>query len=161
MKKTEKLAFLRNLENNPRVTELWYRPDLLKRGREDSIWYDDEVLSFVVDNRFVYSCRAVGDVRITYIPADDVVVSKGNHADDVIEFLEEHGLTTDKKVSNAEAKGELYFGNNNWFEDWIYDRENQEYIDMSDADISDGPFTIDLDYIDEWIQYYKEENGGN
>lgn len=163
MNKKEKLAFIENLKKNPRITDVWYNPDILKRGRDDSIWYDDEVLYFVVDNRFGYSCRAVGDIRLTWVPTEDDVVSKGCQADNIVEFLEEHGLTTDRKVSNAEMRGDLYFGNNNWFEDWIYDLEKKQYIPMDGADISDGPFTIDLNYIDEWINYYLEdlEEGDN
>ena len=157
MNKTEKLAFIESLRNNPRISNLDYDPNILKRGREDSIWYQEEVLWFTIDKRFVYECRAVGDVRITYIPTDEDVVSKGYQADDVVEFLEEHGLTTDHKVSEAERKGNLYFGNNNWFEDWIYDIEKEQYIPMNGADISDGPFTTDLDYLDEWINDYLEE----
>lgn len=158
MNKTEKLAFIESLRKNPRISNLDYDPNILKRGREDSIWYQEEVLWFTIDKRFVYECRAVGDVRITYVPTEEDVVSKGYQADDVVEFLENHGLTTDHKVSKAERKGELYFGNNNWFEDWIYDIEKEQYISMDGADISDGPFTTDLDYLDEWINdYLKEE----
>ena len=157
MNKTEKLAFIESLIKNPRISNLYYDPNILKRGREDSIWYQEEVLWFTIDKRFVYECRAVGDVRITYIPTEEDVVSKGYQADDVVEFLEEHGLTTDHKVSEAERKGNLYFGNNNWFEDWIYDTEKKQYIPMDGADISDGPFTTDLDYLDEWINNYLKE----
>lgn len=158
MNKTEKLAFIESLRKNPRISNLDYDPNILKRGREDSIWYQEEVLWFTIDKRFVYECRAVGDVRITYVPTEEDAVSKGYQADDVVEFLENHGLTTDHKVSEAERKGELYFGNNNWFEDWIYDIEKKQYIPMDGADISDGPFTTDLDYLDEWINdYLKEE----
>ena len=157
MNKKEKLAFIENLKNNPRISNLDYDPNILKRGREDSIWYQEEVLWFTIDKRFVYECRAVGDVRITYVPTDEDVVSKGYHADDVVEFLEDHGLTTDHKVFEAERKGNLYFDNNNWFEDWIYDEEKTQYIPMDGADISDGPFTTDLDYLDEWIKGYLEE----
>ena len=155
--KKDKLAFIEQLKNNPRITNVWYDPNLLKRGRDDSIWYDDDVLSFRIDNRFNYHCHAVGDIRLTWIPTGDYVVSKGSHADDVIEFLEEYGLTTDTKVSNAEARGDLYFGNNNWFEDWLYDYAKGQYIPMDFADISDGPFTTDLDYLDQWINNYLEE----
>ena len=157
MNKKEKLAFIENLKNNPRISNLDYDPNILKRGREDSIWYQEEVLWFTIDKRFTYECRAVGDVRITYVPTDEDVVSKGYHADDVVEFLEDHGLTTDHKVFEAERKGNLYFDNNNWFEDWIYDEEKTQYIPMDGADISDGPFTTDLDYLDEWIKGYLEE----
>lgn len=157
MNKTEKLAFIESLINNPRISNLYYDPNILKRGREDSIWYQEEVLWFTIDKRFVYECRAVGDVRITYIPTNEDVVSKGYQADDVVEFLEDHGLTTDNKVSEAERKGNLYFGNNNWFEDWIYDIEKKQYIPMDGAYISDGPFTTDLDYLDEWINDYLKE----
>lgn len=161
MDKTEKLAFFKNLENNPRVTGLWCCPDLLEKERENSVWYDNEVLTFVVDNRYVYSCRAFGDVRITHIPTNDDVVSKGFQANRVVEFLEKHSLMTDDEVNSAETKGDIYFGDNNWFEDLIYDRENKEYIDLSGTYISNGPFAINLNYIDEWIKWYKEENGGN
>lgn len=157
MTKKEKLDFLKRLESNPRITNLDYRPDILKRGREDSIWYDSGVLWFTIDKRFDYECRAVGDVRITYLPTDEDVVSKGYQADDVVEFLEDHGLTTDNKVSRAERNGELYFGNNNWFEDWLYDNVENCYIPMDGADISDGPFSTDLDYLDEWIKDYIRE----
>ena len=156
MNKKEKREFIKNLVSNKRISQVCYDNRILKRGREDSIWYDSSVLSFLVDGRYQYYCTAHGDVRLTWTPTEDEVVSKGYNAKDIVDFLEEHNLTTDKKVSEAEAKGKLYFGNNNWFEDEIYDTKKEQYIDMSNADISDGPFTIDLSYIDEWIKIYEE-----
>lgn len=157
MTKKDKLNFLEQLKQNPRISDVWYRPDILKRGREDSIWYDDEVLSFTIDDRFSYSCRAVGDICIVNSDDGDYVKSRGCQADDVIEFLEGLGLTTDKKVSKAEFSGKIYFENNNWFEDWLYDLEKKQYIPMDGADISDGPFDVDLCYLDEWINDYLQE----
>lgn len=110
-----------------------------------------------VDNRFDYSCYATGEIRITHLPTDDDVVSKGDDFFRVREFLLEHGLTTDKKVSTAERKGDLYFGNNNWFQDELIDTKSGSKFTvdlMENADISDGPFSIDLEYLDAYIKDY-------
>lgn len=153
--KKEKLAFIKQLEADPRTTDVWYDPNILKRGRDDSIWYNYDVLTFTFANRYHYHCRAEDEVRITYVPTKDDVVSKGCQADDVIEFLEEHGLTTDNKVSKAESRGILYFGNNNSFEDEILDTKTGEWITADNCDVSDGPFSITPELVQEWIDYYE------
>lgn len=156
MTKKEKIEYLKKLEANPRISNLQFDPEILKRGRDDSIWYSEGVLCFLLDNRYSVSVEALGDVRITHIPTDTDVVSKGYAYRDVVEFLENLGLTTDNKVQKAESKGDLYFGNNNWFEEIIIDEERKTYIDDYD-DISDGPFNIDLASIDERIKLYEED----
>lgn len=156
MNKNQKLQFLKALENNPRVTNLTYDKDILHRGWEDSIWFSGRVLEFTLDGRYEYACFAAGEVRITV--GDDYVVSKGNneHYDDVREFLTLKGLTTDRKVTDAEIKGLLYFGNNNWFEDHLYDNKGDYWMD-DNLDISDGPFWEKpeqlIEYLDEIIHY--------
>ena len=145
MKKEEKIEALKQIESNPRVSNFWCDKNILKRGREDSVWYDSDVISFVIDNRYMYFCRACGEVRITHIPTDDDVVSKGFNASDVVEFLEKHGYRTDKQVCDAESKGELYFGNNNWFEDQLFDRKKGQWIDFG-LEVAESPFP-DLDYL--------------
>ena len=155
MTKKQKLEFLKKLQNNPRITDLWFDPRILGRGREDSIWYDYDVLSFTFDNRYEYHCRAEGDVRLVWIPTGEDVVSKGDQADDIIEFLEEHGLTTDSKISEAERRGDLYFENNNWFEDEILDTKTGEWITRDNCDISEGPFSITPELVQDWIDYYE------
>ena len=157
MTKKEKLAFIEALKKNPRISDVQYLPDILKRGREDSIWYDNTVLCFLVDNRYRYFCRAIGEVRLTHIPTNDDVVSKGGASHRVRDFLETHNLTTDRKISKAEQKGELYFGNNNWFEDEIWDNKKHCWVTLDNAEISEGPFAITLEYIDELINYYLKE----
>lgn len=153
MNKAEKLAFLEALANNPRITNLKYDKEILRRGREDSIWYDHySVLSFTLDNRYEYDCCADGDVRLEWVPAEgDDVVSKGNASNRICDFLVAHGLTTDKKVYAAEARGDLYFGNNNWWQEYLFDKETGENL-MYDSDVAEGPFDVDLNYLDEWIK---------
>ena len=154
MNKKEKLEFLKKLESNPRVSRLWYDPAILKRGRDDSIWYDGCVLNFIIDKRWEYSCVANGDVRIFINDGEDEVIAKGGNSCRVVEFLEEHGIRTDKQVTKSERKrGGLVFEDNNWFDDVIYDLEKKEYVsDQMYLDISDGPFSVDLDYLDEIIK---------
>lgn len=156
MNKKEKIEYLNNLKANPRISNLQFDSGILKRGRDDSIWYSESVLYFLLDNRYFVSVEALGDVRITHIPSETDVVSKGYGYRDVVEFLENLGLTTDKKVQKAESKGDLYFENNNWFEEIIIDEETNAYIDDY-CDISDGPFNIDLASIDERIKIYEED----
>lgn len=155
MNKQEKLKFLESLKQNPRITDVWYAKSILEHGHEDSIWYDSDVLSLLIDDRYRYFCTAYGDIRLTWVPTGDDVVSEGHSADRIREFLLSHGLTTDAKIRKAEDKGDLYFGNNNWFEDTIFDTETEQWLDMSGLDISEGPFAFDLDYISECIKTYS------
>lgn len=155
MNKQKKLQILKDLQKNPRVSEFRYNKQILERGHDDSIWYDDTVLSFVIDNRYYYECQAVGEIDIIYLPTDESERSKGNNAYGIREFLYDHNLTTDNKISKAESKGDFYFQNNNWFEDHILDMSNKEWIDDG-LDISDGPFSLGSDglieYLDEIIK---------
>ena len=150
-------AFITKLKNNPRISDIGIDPEYGKHHRFDSMWYDDEILCFTIDNRFRYSCCVYGDVRLTHTPTEDDVVSKGSHADDVREFLEEHNITTDKKLYDAIDKGIIYVGNNNWFEDVIYDTKKEQYFDYC-LDVADDPF-VDINYLDELINQYKKEEG--
>ena len=151
MNKQEKLNFLEALKNNPRIKNVWYDPAILLPHTDDSIWYSGCVLSFTLDDRYTYECRADGDVRLTWVPDGDDVVSKGEDSARIIEFLLKHHLTTDKKVSAAENRGDLYFGNNNWWQEYLWDKETGENL-MYDSDVSEGPFDVGLSYLDEWIE---------
>ena len=157
-----KLDFIEKLKQNPYIRNLGYDKTLLEDGRDDSIWYDDSVLWFTIVNEkeeplYEYSCRACGDVCI--VIGDDYVKAKGGNCNRVREFLISHKLINDKLVCEAEFNGLLSFENNNWFEDFIYDVKSQKYItDNYCMDISDGPFTVDLDFINEIIRDYE---GGN
>lgn len=148
--------FVTKLKNNPRLSEIRIDPNYGKHHRFDSMWYDNELVSFLIDNRFRYSCCVYGEVRLTYTPTEDDVVSKGNGADRVREFLEEHNITTDKKLYDAIDKGIIYVGNNNWFEDVIYDTEKEQYFDYC-LDVEDDIF-VDINYLDELINQYKKDN---
>ena len=97
------------------------------------------------------------EVRITHVPTEDDIVSKGNTSYRIVEFLESHGITTDKKLYEAEEKGIIYFGNNNWFEDVIYDREKEQYLEY-DLDVEDDIF-VDIDWLFELIEQYKKDQG--
>ena len=151
------IAFSDKLKNNPRISNVYIDPLYGKHHRFDSVWYDRDVLSFTIDNRFKYYCGAYGEVRITHTPTEDDVVSKGQGADRITEFLEAHNITTDRKLYNAEAKGDIYFGNNNWFEDVIYDTETEKYFDYY-LDVEDDIF-VDIDWLFELIEQYKKDQG--
>lgn len=158
MTRKEQLAVIKTLKSNPRISEFWINPRYGKHHREDSVWYEGEVMSFLIDGRFRYYCCAYGEVRITHVPTEDDVVNKSNNAQDVIDFLEAHGYTTDKKVFDGESRGELYFSNNSWFEDEVWDSKKKKWFNFS-FDVSDGPLTIDLYWLDEVINQYKKDEG--
>ena len=151
------IAFSDKLKNNHRLSEVCIDPMYGKHHRFDSVWYNGSVLSFTIDERFDYFCEANGEVRITHVPTEDDVVSKGNTSYRIVEFLESHGITTDKKLYEAEEKGIIYFGNNNWFEDVIYDREKEQYLEY-DLDVEDDIF-VDIDWLFELIEQYKKDQG--
>ena len=62
-----------------------------------------------------------------------------------------------KKLYEAEEKGIIYFGNNNWFEDVIYDRAKEQYLDYY-LDVEDDIF-VDIDWLFELIEQYKKDQG--
>ena len=158
MTKQEKLEFLEKLKKHPRISKLLYDKKILEDGRDDSIWYDNSVLSFILDNRYAYDCVAIGDIRITHIPTDDLVVSKGYDAATIVDFLEEHGFATDDQVYEAEREGILCFGNNNWFEDHLYDLETKEWLDDG-LDVSDGPFQCTAEELIEYLDQIITDKG--
>ena len=137
------------------VTKFYFDKDIFS-GKADSVWYDDSVLSFVLDKRYVYNCRANGDL---YIKSKDEYVShKGYGAYDVRTFLLNLKIRNDKELEKAVDKGKITFIDNNWFEDDLYDSKTKEYInDEINMDISDGPLYFDAEYIMECIKCYDEE----
>ena len=155
--KKDIIAFVTKLKSNLRLSKIRIDPEYGKHHRFDSMWYDNEIVSFLIDNRFRYSCHVYGDVRLTHIPTDDYVVSKGNAADRIREFLEKHNITTDKKLYDAIDKNIIYVENNNWFVDVIYDTKKEKYFDYC-LDVADDPF-VDINYLDELINQYKKDEG--
>lgn len=129
-----KFEKIEKLESNKRFQAVrWYDENLLQFGRDDSIWYGGEVLAFdVLDERsyprFRVKVIAEGETRLTI--GDETVVKKiGCSPDDVVEFLETHGLKDDESIERAESElGELEIGDRNWFEIEIYDKYDDKNI---------------------------------
>ena len=154
MNKEQKLALLKALGENPRVSKLEYGQDILTDGRDDSIWYADEVVGFVLDNKYGISIRAVGEIRLTWVPTEEDVTSKGSDYRRICEFLEAHGIYTDEQLRNAECN--LYYGNNNWWDLSISDLQTGNMIMYGgEIDINYWYDVTDLDKIDALIEYYK------
>lgn len=159
--KEGKLEKIEKLKADPRVEDLWFDEDLLQFGRDDSVWYGDEVLSFTFKDengnpRYEVSVIANGDVRICI--GDDYAANKNNYAGRVIEFLEEHNIKDDEALKKAEDDGDLYWENNNWFEVTVYDTETGEDLtDGFDYWIIDSPFDLDVSAVLDVINGEGEE----
>lgn len=157
-----KLEKIEEIGENKRCQKVWYDKSLLNPGREDSIWYGGEVLSFdVLDDkgypRFRAKVLAEGEVRMSI--GEETVVEKNNDPRRVIEFLEEHGITDDATVAKAEFEhGALNIGDRNWFEIEIYDRfDDKDIMGETDGWIIDNAFDI-IRVRDEVIKYIDTRN---
>ena len=156
-----KLDYLEKLKNHPKVINFGYDEDILQDGRDDSLWYGGDVLWFdIVDEKgeiqYKYSLIATGEVRITHIPTDDDVILRNDCSSDVVEFFEQHNINNDKEIAEAEENGDIYFENNNWFEDMLYDKDGNYILGNYEMGISDGPFTTTVEDVLNLIKDYEE-----
>ncbi len=146
-------AKVEELKSNPRVSDFWIDENLFNTDRQNSIWYSGTVLSFTIDGRYEYSCRAIGDIEISI--GEDDIREQMECVSRLTEFLEEHNITKDSDITKALDTGDLYFSNNNWFQDEVYDTFEEEYLSEFEYDTSDGPFLTDLDYLFQCIDEYS------
>lgn len=114
-----------------------------QKGRADSFFYEGEIATVKKPNGTVLSLSAEGDIRINI--GDDCY--RNGQVD---EAVDKYNLT-DKKLQQLEAKGNLEWENNNWFEVvWTKKGENIIHSDL-------GNVAHDYDEAIELLKSYYED----
>ena len=116
--------------------------------RKDSIWYGGDIVSIKIGKYFI-TIGAYGDIRACI--NGEYYVDKCNGGS-FVEYLNEQGIHNDEELSNAIKNGQLEFGNNNWFEAFIWDDENKDYIETYDTIIDELDENDDFEWLDEWFE---------
>jgi len=114
------------------------RPDT---KRLDSVWYGGKMVE-IDTPKYVFSVEALGEVRVDI---DGETFVDKNETGRVGDELRSVGIDTDEKLNKAVDKGRIYFGNNNWYELFVFSKEENEYLNSYEP--------IDLEPYDdfEWL----------
>ena len=115
--------------NHPNVTDKWINRNILNPDRQDSVWYEDDVLSIVYMNRFALHVRALGIVDMRWADGLDSGEDECDRASPFEReiWLAEHGIHNDAELSSA-MDDKLYFYDNNWFALEIYDEQEERFL---------------------------------
>ena len=97
-------------------------------NRQDSIWFDGELLNITYQNRFIFSIYTGGDVALSYKATLDYCDS----AYEMTTWLETHGIKNDEDLGEALSKEEISIDHGNWFEFALFDMREKYYLDFSD-----------------------------
>ena len=116
--------------DHPWVTYHWADKNLFNPEHQDSIWYDDTVITLVYLNRYELNIKALGDVDIYWKESDDCCTA--GTAEERIEWLADHDIKTDGQLRLALMSGKLTYGGGNWFEIQIYDLRAKNWVDTGD-----------------------------
>ena len=134
--------------------------DLIDENHLDSLWYGGAIAR-IIKGKYHIVLMAVGDVRATLYDENHneiaYVKDKGNYG----RFYEEMAdyIKDDEHMYELEQNGQLIFDNNNWFEWFVYDTEEQEYIgpDCFDNILEEGILEfLEVDEINAILGYAIE-----
>ena len=118
------------------------------KDRQDSIWYGDDIVTIVV-GRYHVTIGAYGDIRATI--NGNYYVDKCNSGR-FAEYLAEEGITNDAELSQAKQNGQIEFDNNNWFEAFVWDDKEKDYVEVGDAIIDELKPDDDFAWIKPWLK---------
>ena len=144
--------------NHPAVTEhRIYNSRVFDPDFQSSVWYDQEVVSITLFNRFEVYIRAAGEVDVRAEDDDD----DRCYTEDEVErakWFEKKGIMCDNDLGSDK----IYFEDSNWFELCAYDLVGDKHIsDDWYYDLSTWetyPVDIDVDEVLDLIKdYLKEE----
>ena len=162
MTKNEKMLAIRKMEENPRVKNLQYDHVILDDEREDSIWYDGWLMSFLLDDKYRITFLASGEIRGWLTVGEEERRIRNSN---VVEELLSYGIKKDSDIcydysyqdKPLHAKCGIDLSLNNWFEFEIIDTTNDENITgafgtdvVSDFDDMFNLIEIADDYIKEY-----------
>lgn len=120
----------------------------ITKGREDSNWYGGQIVE-VETKKYLMSIEAVGDIAV--LIDEEYYCDKGNNGL-LAEYLEEHNIHNDKELEKAIEDGRVEFENNNWFEIFVWDKENKEWIGVGDSVIDCMEENDDFSWVDDWLE---------
>ena len=94
--------------------------------RADSIWYGDDIVTIIFDDRYFCTITAIGD--ITADIKGKRYCDKSNSGR-FKEYLFENGIYNDEDLQKAIENNDITFTDNNWFEFfWLYNKYLQADI---------------------------------
>lgn len=118
--------------------------------KKDSIWYGNDLVTIQVGKRYQVTIGAYGDVRA--IINGNYYTDKGNGGN-FSEYLEEEGIHNDKELQQAIKEGRVVFENNNWFEAFIWDDKDKDWVgDSWDMVIDELDRNDNFDWLEDWIK---------
>lgn len=119
--KEHKNRLMKAIEQRYKKTLLNYDGNIHQK-RQDSLWYGGSVIEFS-HYRYIISLRAVGDVRCHLKnDVENYVVDKGNNGE-FYHWAMDNGIRTDNQIDKN-----VSFGDNNWYEIWVYDTKRKTYV---------------------------------
>ena len=150
--------YFNKLKENPRISKVKFSKKLSSE-RLNALWYGRDVLSFMIDNRFVVSKRATGINDITY--DDDYICADSTvQPNAVSKFLNKYFIYTDQDLDKAEQNNHIEYDDLGFYENYIFDTKTKKFINNPEEEGTRlNPFEIhlELDYIFKDIANYKEE----
>ena len=109
------------------ITKFWLKPESQRKGITDSLLLESgvEIFSAVVDGKYDVFLRTCGDVRIVW--KDVSYRNRASFPDDLVEGIRNHNF-----YHSPDAYGDM----NNWYEIFVYDKNNNLlHSDVYDIDI--------------------------
>ena len=117
---------------HPCITDSWIETALFNPDKQDSVWYDEVVVSITFMERFIFTIEAIGEVFMRWNNSDaddeeldDDSASRYEIAEDRAAWLERHGIKND---IDFRACDKIVIENNNWFEWSVWDNMTDEYF---------------------------------
>lgn len=95
---------------------------LIHQKRQNSVWYGGTIIEFRHGNHII-KLKALGDVYCHLKNDRKEYVKDKNNAGSFYQWAMSNGIRTDKQANKS-----VVFGNNNWYEVWIYDVKEKRYV---------------------------------
>lgn len=116
--------------------------------RKDSIWYGGDIVVIELE-RYQITIGAYGEIRACI--NDNYYCDKCNGGS-FAEYLVEEGINNDTELKEAIEKGIISFENNNWFEAFIWDKQEKDYVETYDTVIDELSPDDDFSWIKDWLE---------
>ena len=116
--------------------------------RKDSIWYGGDIVSVDI-GRYEITIGAYGDIRA--LVNGNYYTDKCNDGN-FIDYLREEGINNDKELKMAIEKHKIKFENNNWFEAFIWDKKNKDYVETYDTIIDELDRNDNFAWVKPWVK---------
>jgi len=110
---------------------------------KDSIWYGGDIVSIKL-GRYLVTIGAFGDIA-AYINGE--YYKDKNNGGMFKEYLNEQGIFNDEDLKKANIE----FENNNWFEAYIWDEKDKNYVETFDTIIDELDRNDNFNWVKDWL----------